>query len=322
MWCDLPISSRRKAFTLIELLVVIAIIAVLIALLLPAIQAVRAASLRAQCQNNLKQIGLALSHYHNDYGSLPFGQNNTFNTDPTKHEGWLLYIFPYVEQMALWELFQNDRATDPTWTIPNTVSSTGALFVKTYSCPTDPLNTELATQNNAQEAYEGPNSNYIGNGGSVTLGATGANLNGVLYAESAVRLVAITDGTSNTLLAGEIILGPEVNATDYYVSGDRRGRIWNACSGEQMFSTAYTPNSSTPDIAFGCNQSFPAAPCTAVTSSPPASGYNMTLRSYHPGPGVNVVLCDGSTRFVLSSVNSGVWTGLGSRNGGEVPGVF
>lgn len=324
MWSDLSISTRRKAFTLIELLVVIAIIAVLIALLLPAIQSVRGSAMRSQCQNNLKQIGLALYQYHDANGSLPFGQNEGMNVDGGQHEGWLLYIFPYVEQVNLWQLFQNNRATVATWDIPQLVSANGALYVKTYSCPSDPNDMDLATQNTAGGYYEGPSANYLGNAGSTPFGTTGGgtNLNGVLYAASAVKFTSITDGTTNTLMAGEIILGPEVGAVDYWSSGERRGRIWNAYSGEQMFSTTYVPNSTTADVAFGCNPNFAPAPCTPVSSNATGTGYNNTLRSYHPGPGVNVVLCDGSCRFVLSTVNPQVWLGLGTRNGGEVPGAF
>jgi len=89
-------NRQRRAFTLIELLVVIAIIAVLISLLLPAVQSAREAARRAQCVNNLKQIGLGMHNYHSSFGSFPPGQKSCcWGT-------WILFMLPYVEQTQLW----------------------------------------------------------------------------------------------------------------------------------------------------------------------------------------------------------------------------
>ena len=170
---------------------------------------------------------------------------------------------------------------------------------------------------------EGPSSSYVGNAGSTVFGQQngGTNLNGVIYPTSATRINSITDGTSNTLLASEIIIGLDAGATDQYAAGDRRGRIWNAFSGEQLFSTALPPNTSSPDYAFGCNQNFPAAPCVAagVIAAGATTTYNQSARSYHPG-GVNALLCDGSVVFVSNNVSTAVWLAAGSRNGNETVG--
>lgn len=318
-----PFHCRRSAFTLIELLVVIAIIAILIALLLPAVQKVREAALRLQCQSNLKQIGIALHAYHDVNRILPMGQYLALNIYPDmEHEGWLLYILPHVEQQALYKGFLNNRTTTGTWGIPDLIG--GAPAVPVYGCPADPLWNKQAPANSFGQK-EGPSSNYVGNAGSTAFGQQGGGLtlNGVLFPKSEIRFNAILDGTSNTLLASEIIIGPDAGATDTYSAGDRRGRVWNAHAGEQLFSTAYPPNTSNPDYVFGCHQSFAKAPCVAagVIAAGSATSYNLSARSYHFG-GVNALLCDGSVRFVINEVNAGTWQAVATRSVGEPPGQF
>jgi prepilin-type N-terminal cleavage/methylation domain-containing protein/prepilin-type processing-associated H-X9-DG protein len=322
----------RSAFTLIELLVVIAIIGVLIGLLLPAVQKVREAANRMKCSNNLKQIGLALHNYHDTYQVFPPGQVDSLLQEdaiyaPSTygfHEGWELYILGYIERTADFQFWQSERPTVNTWVIPSQLSTPSSLIVPTFNCPSDPLAGKMAIVNEFGTP-EGPHSNYVGNAGSTGFGQTagGTKLNGVLFCKSAVRITDISDGTSNTLLASEILLGPDAGATDTYVAGDRRGRIWNSQMGEQLFSTLYPPNTSNADYAFGCNQSYPAAPCVAIGAIAvgSATSYNHSARSKHAN-GVNALLGDGSVRFVSSAVDAGVWQDCGTRNGGEIPRDF
>jgi prepilin-type N-terminal cleavage/methylation domain-containing protein/prepilin-type processing-associated H-X9-DG protein len=320
-----PLPLRRPAFTLIELLVVIAIIAVLIGLLVPAVQKVREAAARAQCQNNIKQIALALHNYHDANKVLPMGQTAALtgaNNGNNKHEGWLLYILLYIEQAPMYQAWQANRATIPTWEIPQRVFNLNGLAIDIYGCPSDPLRLQMApTDVGGGGDAEGPSANYVGNAGSTVFGPTngGTNLNGVLYPQSRIKLLYITDGTSNTLLVSEIILGPMAGATDAYSSGDRRGRIWNAYSGEQLFSTSNLPCSSVADVAYGCHQTFPPAPCIAVGTNPHGANYNQSARSYH-SDGVNAAMCDGSVRFVSAGVSLDVWQAAGTRSGGETVG--
>jgi prepilin-type N-terminal cleavage/methylation domain-containing protein/prepilin-type processing-associated H-X9-DG protein len=324
-------TSRRRAFTLIELLVVIAIIGILIGLLLPAVQKVREAANRMKCSNNLKQMGLALHNYHDTNQTLPNGQAQSLLMEdaPTGngygyHEGWQLFILPYMERSADFQIWMANRSIG-TWEIPGTLPNNGsALRVPSYICPSDPLGGKVAIANEYGQP-EGPHSNYAGNAGPTAFGQTGGGtkLAGVLFPKSSVRVADITDGTSNTLLASEILLAPDAGATDPYIAGDRRGRIWNAQMGEQLFCTLYPPNTNNPDYAFGCNGSYPLAPCVPVgaIAAGSATSWLASARSMHTG-GVNVLLCDGSVRFVSSTVDVSVWQDASTRSGGEIPRDF
>jgi prepilin-type N-terminal cleavage/methylation domain-containing protein len=321
------IPPRRGAFTLIELLVVIAIIGILIAHLLPAVQKIREAAARMQCTNNLKQLALACHNYHDVNRVLPVGQGSPLsasNNGNGYHEGWLLFLLPYIEQGPIYERWQANRGPIPTWEMPQRVFNQTGLQLSVYGCPSDPERLHLAPIDvGGGNDAEGPSASYVGNAGSTGFGAPNqtAPLNGVLYPQSAIPLVAITDGTSNTLLASEIVLAPMLStaAVDRFHSGDRRGRIWNAFSGEQLFSTLNPPNSLVPDVAYGCN-STARAPCKVVGTGTPSTNYNQTARSYHTG-GVNAATCDGAVRFVSQNIPANVWLAAGTRAGSEVGGL-
>src|SRR4051812_26449490 len=211
--------TRPRAFTLIELLVVIAIIAVLIALLLPAVQSAREAARRAQCVNNLKQIGLGLHNYESSHGSFPAGYQSWTGVgfrDPQTGDwgpgwGWLTALLPYVEQG---NLYSSLNLNLPCWEAANTTLVKTSLAV--YLCPTanNPdltvgvTDIDLNLWQNATFAR----ANYVHNVGwndiwsapasvdyeNQTLGA-----NGVMYRNSHNRFAALTDGLSNTVAAGE-----------------------------------------------------------------------------------------------------------------------
>jgi prepilin-type N-terminal cleavage/methylation domain-containing protein/prepilin-type processing-associated H-X9-DG protein len=306
-------SPIARGFTLIELLVVIAIIAILIGLLLPAVQKVRAAAARMKCQNNLKQIGLALHNYHNTNEQFPAGLNNAIGQDGAPYTGedrrdWILYTLEYLEQATVGDAVRNAPATNALYAVAPTSTYATTPF-PVLACPSDP--------NGGKEAMasQGYHTNYAGCAGETTFNGSSTapaftTMNGIFYPRSAVQITGITDGTSNTLLLSELVMSPDVTGHD------TRGRMWNnARGGAVIFSTLDTPNTATPDRLNHC-QSITAAPCQTGND-------NMVLyaRSLHTG-GVNVVLADGSVRFVSNTVDATVWLGLGTRASGESPGDY
>jgi prepilin-type N-terminal cleavage/methylation domain-containing protein/prepilin-type processing-associated H-X9-DG protein len=192
----------RAAFTLVELLVVMAIIGILISLLLPAVQQLRAAAARAQCMNNLKQVGLALHNYHDAYKHLPPGYGATMPyvdgaTDTAPGWGWAAFILPQLEQS---NLYRQLNFTQPVQNSPSIQT-----LVPIYLCPSDivpqgpfPLTDGLG--NTICMAAPTSYSACCGNDASDTTAPTG---NGVFYRNSQTRLTDITDGTSETILIGE-----------------------------------------------------------------------------------------------------------------------
>jgi prepilin-type N-terminal cleavage/methylation domain-containing protein/prepilin-type processing-associated H-X9-DG protein len=326
-----PISlpgSRRRGFTLIELLVVIAIIAVLIGLLLPAVQKVREAASRAKCQNNLKQLGLAMHNYHDAYGKLAPQTANNGNS--CCYGTWQMAVLPFVEQDNLWRLYQNYGNVNGT---KQTYEQNGNLLVTsvrlpTFTCPSDTPNTAKSGTYNGVK-YFITQHNYLVNVGNIDYSQggdaplpdlpAGLTFRGAPFSrKTQFRLTDISDGTSNTLMAAEVNQGQ---------GQDFRGLTWWA---EGSGFTVYrTPNSPLPDYiangkgAPGCvptSQNAMNADCQAFPT--PNPNWNVfTARSRHTG-GVNVALCDGSVRFVGNTIDWNVWQAVGTSQGGEVIGNF
>jgi prepilin-type N-terminal cleavage/methylation domain-containing protein len=200
---------RRAAFTLIELLVVIAIIAILIGLLLPAVQKVREAADRMSCENNLKQIGLALHAYHDVNKVLPSGYTATGpyvngGTDTSPGWAWGAYILPYLEQSNLYNEFNINLPVQDSEPAIQTM-------VKTFLCPSDVISPPSAfavTGSSwnpiclvAPSSYAACCGGSNGSGGVVS--TTAATGNGCFYRNSFIRLTDISDGTSNTIFVEE-----------------------------------------------------------------------------------------------------------------------
>ena len=198
---------HRRAFTLIELLVVIAIIAVLIALLLPAVQAAREAARRAQCVNNLKQIGLALHNYEGSMQTLPPGYVSTFDatgTDLGPGWGWAAMILPQFEQPAVFAAVNFSLAVEAS------ANQTARLvIIGSFLCPSDTValswpavNRDILTGAAQQVICWVAPSNYVGMNGISEPGPDGE---GVLFRDSKIAFKNITDGLSQTIAGGRAV---------------------------------------------------------------------------------------------------------------------
>jgi len=301
----------RSGFTLIELLVVIAIIAILIGLLVPAVQKVREAAARTQCQNNLKQIGLALHAYHDAYKRLPPGgvAQLRIPAPPSSEAGisWQVLILPFIEQGNLGVKF------DQTLGFRSTINWPLAVFqVPIYLCPSASVlkSTNAAemsgTSTNGGGAVTLPDFpytvHYIGNPGpkngtlyAVDAPATtngGLAKQGVLYRDSKTRLTDITDGTSNTFLVGEQSFNSNKDGYRCWIRG---------CNSNDTCASVH-------NVTYPLN-SFPYNGST---------GFNDTsFGSEHPG-GANFLLCDGGVRFITNSIDFRTYQSAATRDGGEV----
>ena len=239
-------ARQRSAFTLIELLVVIAIIAILIGLLLPAVQKVREAAARMKCQNNLKQLALGVHNYESAYGYFPPSELGPRPGEPYgttefwsyPHVGFLPFLLPYIEQDNLYR-----QITSVNWTIggtgPNwwTQADTWAVAqarVKTFQCPSDnvdelgpafaiiichpyPTPSDPVSRVTVQPAGFADDTalgrtNYVGiTGGGGRIGNAWDQYAGAFTLQSKTRIVGISDGTSNTVILGETLGGPQRN---------------------------------------------------------------------------------------------------------------
>lgn len=301
--------TSHQAFTLVELLVVIAIIGVLVALLLPAVQAARESARRTQCLNNLKQWGLAMHNYHDTLLQLPAGAMAPVpNTTAPPRRTYVMFLWPFIEQGSL--DLKNDYTQPfylPPCSIPNTMNGLCGVKLKMYNCPTDQGGTDQTN-----DYYARVRGNYMINWGNTKYDTAPANanapfshVNGFRYTPLLTRFKSITDGLANTLLMSEYLKGKPITDTDW------RGDIHND-DGVFKFMTLSTPNSTTLDVV---NRAVPDNdPRMPVTTS--GTQFN-AARSRHPA-GVNVVMCDGSVRFITNSVNLTTWQAWGSMDGGEV----
>jgi type II secretory pathway pseudopilin PulG len=334
------------------LLVVIAIIAILIALLVPAVQKVREAAARLDCQNRLKQLTLAIMNYESTYKVLPPGTinlnpgNGTIaagddpngrngsggiqpggvyqGTTPFDHIGigapWICHILPYIEQEPLYRNYkkiEGERCDTIDWFGNATYATTAPIGDKrlvAMDCPSHPSTDEqLANGTNMEHLARGNYAACYGKGGYGSANYRNAQVGGLFGNNSNTRIVAVPDGTSNTLCLSELkYRQPSATGPSYQ---DSRG-VWTyATMGGNVFSSQTGPNSATPDLVWGC-RNFPAEgmPCTQGGS--PYSANFAAARSYHTG-GVNASFGDGTVRFVSNNIALATWQALGSRGGNE-----
>jgi prepilin-type N-terminal cleavage/methylation domain-containing protein/prepilin-type processing-associated H-X9-DG protein len=291
--------SNRAGFTLIELLVVIAIIAVLIALLLPAVQAAREAARRAQCLNNVMQLGIALQSYESSHELLPPGVVNTTGPilDQPKgyHYGWLVQILPFFEQKNVYNhlnfkigIYETENFT------------TRTTVIRSFICPSD---------SSANPGASGvAMTNYVGSHNDVEAPISATN-NGVLFLNSAVRFEDITDGSSQTIFVGEKLN----NAPDEGWASGTRASLRNSGSGVNQTATAPLPGPGSGDDDDGDSQVAGARAASATDTLSYVGGYS----ARHPG-GANFAFGDGSVRFIKNSINRRIFRLLANRADGEI----
>lgn len=299
----------HRAFTLVELLVVIAIIGILVALLLPAIQAAREAARRTECINNLKQIGIALHGYHDSLGRFPPGRMSCdgWTGGPCAGKTWVqkpgtsgfVMLLPYLEEQGLYDLFGGFKlgAVYPVGAPGGTAWRTSEVdqAMKTrpdfYVCPSDV--SERRRGNDATSSYA---FNHGSRGPSYGMSQTQLKHGntGLFNYLSAYAMFDVLDGTSNTLVVGEVLDAHTRESSNRWVVAGRH--LDSLRSTENPLNTPpgtgpYTLNA----YGYRCNGAF---------------------GSEHPGGG-NFLLCDGQVRFFDDSIDMYLYRALSTRSGAE-----
>jgi prepilin-type N-terminal cleavage/methylation domain-containing protein len=308
-------GRRARGFTLIELLVVIAIIAILIALLLPAVQQAREAARRTACRNNMKQLGLALHNYHDNFKVFPYAWGGN-------EELWTAMILPYMDQAPLyntlvWKINGADEPANETacatlleilrcpsmaraehWDTYNGI--VGRVPIS-YRCVADSL--AASDDNSTRPApYNTPTYPSLER----------VPLDGVMFGQSKIGIKDIIDGATNTLLLGESYTDPD------FVK-DNQGMDYWAFFGNQIDTWSWGRITGT--------EYSEAAGSTVVPINsrlnPQIHGVlmEMSFGSYHTG-GAFFTMGDGSVQFLSENIDLGTYRKLGSRAGGEVVGEF
>jgi prepilin-type N-terminal cleavage/methylation domain-containing protein/prepilin-type processing-associated H-X9-DG protein len=290
-------SHRRLGFTLIELLVVIAIIGILIALLLPAVQKVREAANRMSCQNNLKQLGLALLNYHETFNTFPPGH---LDVSGTIHHSWPIFIFPYMEQDNVYRLYHFEVS----WDDALNDSGVNQTEIKNFICPSAPAGRKGA---NKRGVLDYPAANNVPrlsppNPYIDPLPANDPTFVGVLGHNAYRRIAEVTDGTSSTLLLAE-----DAGRNQHW----RAGRFL-AIAGSEDGAWANPANNISVK---GFN---PDPPPGGVPGACAINCINeQQVYSFHPG-GANALFADGSVHMLRDTLNINVLVGMITRHGGEV----
>ena len=307
-----PKLTDSTGFTLIELLVVIAIIAILVALLLPAVQQAREAARRSTCKNNLKQLSLALHNYHDTHTVFPPGcvGNQVFSSlgvgHPTANRvSWIPLILPYIEYSNIYNQivpYMNGTAPGQSPSNSPSVWPGAKTSIPMLKCPSDPNSSKESGLTTSGSFTERVFTNYVACQGStgtrINGDPTGTALNGMFFAMSKIRMRDVSDGTSNTVMLGEIRIVLD-EGTDYATDVDFRGYVWNSEGPTTWFTTQYPPNNFEPDRFSRC-VSTTVSPCTKM---PNTTGYTARLqsRSAHTG-GAHISLADRSDLLLPISI--------------------
>lgn len=355
--CRLRPPARRSAFTLVELLVVIAIIGILIALLLPAVQAAREAARRTQCNNNLKQIGLALHNYHDVHKKFPPGMTGGLGSGDKLST--ILFLLPFIEQTAVHDEVAASGFNQP----PAANYAPYKAMIGGLLCPSD----AFASDNVAlgDDANGAGNASYVFSRGddyfdyqTTNLGGQGNNnfdipQRGLFGRGGNINFAAIIDGTSNTIAVSETLKSNNKDVKDGRrgvarpPAGNETSLAWSPADCLAMkvgdaLTNGVTSNRGNRWIDgrfVGTGFTTITPPNTVGCSSHNGNSHWGLIppSSLHPG-GVNACFADGSVHFISDTIETanltqmnadvkgmspyGVWGALGSRNGGEPTGNF
>ena len=326
----------KRGFTLVEILVVIAIIGILVALLLPAIQAAREAARRSQCQNNLKQLGLAVLNFESIGRRLPPSAEIDRSVNATGNNGsWGVHgrILPFLEEGALYREVKLDVA----WDDQQAVSG---LKIATFACPTDDPASEVRDPGGGKSLLYSTTYGFNMGTWFVYDPRTNRGGDGCFFPNSRLRLSQITDGTSHTLMVAEVkgwthytrnggpsstvipttveearaivASGPDYKNTGHTEWPD--GRVHHT-----GFTATFPPNTVVPYVRNG--ETLDADYNSWQEGKNGGTGQPtyaiVTARSYHAG-GVNVTLMDGSVQFFADATDQQAWRGMATRDGGEI----
>jgi prepilin-type N-terminal cleavage/methylation domain-containing protein len=274
----------RRAFTLIELLVVIAIIAILIALLLPAVQQAREAARRTQCRNNMHQLGIALHNYHDTHNCFP-PSATAYDTGSYWRgtTGWGIFLLPFLDEAALYNAYNHDRMP----THGENSTATGSYLAQ-LDCPTLGLQGQTYVSGATRMSY----SAYQANAGTQYYHQWGTPTTaGMMYRNARVRIRDVRDGTSQTILMGEVPVGPDPGgnpAMHNYWGGDT---YVGANVEASVYDARYTINSG---ACIWCG-----------------------FGSMHEG-GAFFLFCDGQVRFLSENIDFTTFRSLVTKAGNEI----
>lgn len=295
-------KNLRAAFTLIEVLVVLGILALLFAMLVPAVQRARDAAARTACANNLRQIALGNHQYHDTYRAFPAGMRWKNGADAFAYMSWLAQLLPYIEQEGLWqrtvEAYQQTQGMSPPY-FPATGPHAAlvATPIAVYACPADDRvgRAQVVGLTPILVAF----TSYMG-----VSGTNYRTAHGILFQDSQVRLTDISDGTSQTLFAGERPPPPNLLEGWWYTGmGQGGGSVGYVLGVAELCNLDNTPP-------------CPAGPYFFRPGSVNNQCDEFHYWSPHVG-GANFAFADAGVRFLTYSA-SPLMPALGTRNGGEV----
>ena len=337
------LNRKKSGFTLVELLVVVAIIGILVALVLPAVQAAREAARRSQCQNNLKQIGLACLNYESSRRGLPPASSNS-PAERLNGLGWQVYILPFMEEAAVSDNINSNYAEDA-----EALELANSTAIAQYSCPTDPEIFEVRgrkyefrvmsyagvlgsyfSRSGVTECVRSRGDYCVGDEANVSGDFGPVNTDGLFVVDALTPLRKATDGLSKTVMAGERWYQLRTwTFGSYYSNRDagnppapqppRGPQQKTAVSAAKNFDRRIPPNADLDTVGYyrlHLDEDRPALPPGAQKT---VRYNNLPFGSFHPG-NTHFVFGDGSIRPIADDVDMEVYLAMASRNGEEAVG--